>query len=112
MRTYILAHAMYYGDFDTKVLGNMFSLPVDHVIQIVSKMILHDELNAEFDASFDTIVMESRATPGDMTRLEYVEQVFVDKVTVLVENSDKLGDFFSKIDGNGRLAVQGKKARV
>ena len=80
----------------------MFSLSVEQVVSIVSKMIVQDELPASVHAEKNLILVHHRNV--ETTPLEYLAGVYSDKLSSLVENNEKLFE--------GKCALLGLEVNV
>eukprot|EP00300_Choanocystis_sp_HF-7_P042265 c9028_g1_i1.p1 GENE.c9028_g1_i1~~c9028_g1_i1.p1 ORF type:complete len:730 (-),score=191.23 c9028_g1_i1:9-2198(-) len=86
LRTYLFTYSHLYRSISSSVLCEMFELAPTEVHSIVSRMIVNEELLASWDQPTGSIVMH-RADP---TRLQYLSMQFAEKVSVLVDNNEKL----------------------
>lgn len=92
----------------------MFSLSAESITQIVSKMITHEELFATFDQEFQMISIIEESAIGQQSRLEYLEHVYADKLSALIENNEKLVEAKNPQDpaGNSNVAYKSRLSQV
>ncbi|CAJ0834588.1 13847_t:CDS:2 [Entrophospora sp. SA101] len=86
LRTYLFTYSTYYANLGLEQLSNMFSLPVNNVTSIVSKMIWNEELAASLDQVENAIVLH-RVEP---TKVQQLALMLAEKVVTFVEANEKL----------------------
>jgi len=88
LRTYLFTASSVYDSLSSERLCSLFDLEASSVHSIVSKMIISGEFAASWDQSSNCIVMH-RAEPS---KLQNLSLQFAEKVTVLVENNERMFD--------------------
>jgi translation initiation factor 3 subunit C len=68
----------------------MFSLDVEAVSALISKMIINDELQATIDRTTQLVLLDRHAPGLDLSRLDYLAGQYSDKVAAFVEGNEKL----------------------
>ncbi|KAG6862210.1 hypothetical protein C0995_002140 [Termitomyces sp. Mi166 len=88
LRTYLFTYAPHYSTLSISLLSRTFSLPVNTVTSIVSKMIWNEELSASLDQSGDVVVFH-RIEPS---RTQQLAQTLAEKLAAMVDQSEKALD--------------------
>ncbi|KAG6813323.1 hypothetical protein H0H92_012136 [Tricholoma furcatifolium] len=95
LRTYLFTYAPHYSTLSISLLSRTFSLPVNTVTSIVSKMIWNEELSASLDQSGDVVVFHRI----ELTRTQLLVQTVAEKLAAMVDQSEKALD--AKMGGAG-----------
>ncbi|KAG6844342.1 hypothetical protein H0H87_007618 [Tephrocybe sp. NHM501043] len=95
LRTYLFTYAPHYSTLSISLLSRTFSLPVNTVTSIVSKMIWSEELSASLDQSGDVVVFHRI----ELSRTQQLAQTVAEKLAAMVDQSEKALD--AKIGGSG-----------
>lgn len=94
LRTYLFTYAPYYSSLSLSLLSRTFHLEVRAVTSIISRMIWHEELSASLNQSAGVVVFHK----VELTRTQQLAQVLADKVSAMVEQSEKTLD--NKLGGS------------
>jgi translation initiation factor 3 subunit C len=89
LRTYLFTYGQHYDSLSLEQLCQMFELKSQNIHQIVSKMMINEEIHASWDQPSQCVVMHKGVDP---TRLQYLSQQFADKAAQFVENNERLLD--------------------
>eukprot|EP01111_Echinosteliopsis_oligospora_P003428 TRINITY_DN1543_c0_g1_i1.p1 TRINITY_DN1543_c0_g1~~TRINITY_DN1543_c0_g1_i1.p1 ORF type:complete len:639 (+),score=198.31 TRINITY_DN1543_c0_g1_i1:1006-2922(+) len=88
LRTYMFTYGAYYETMNLKDIAEMFELPKNKVHSLLSKMMINEELKASWDQPAGAIIMHKT----DPTKLQYLALQFSEKISVFVENNERLLD--------------------
>jgi translation initiation factor 3 subunit C len=101
LRTYLFTYAPHYSTLSVSLLSRTFSLPLRTVTSIVSKMIWSEELSASLDQSGGVIVFHRI----ELSRTQQAAQVVAEKISAMVEQSEKtLDNKMGNVSGWGERA--------
>jgi len=108
LRTYLFTYSSVYDSISMVNLASMFELERPVVHSIISKMIINEELMASLDEPSQTVMMHKT----EPTRLQSLALQLADKITSLVDNSERImemrqGSFFNR--GQGRRQGQNQR---
>ncbi|KNZ80470.1 Eukaryotic translation initiation factor 3 subunit C [Termitomyces sp. J132] len=95
LRTYLFTYAPHYSTLSISLLSRTFSLPINTVTSIVSKMIWNEELSASLDQSGDVVVFHRI----ELSRTQQLAQTLAEKLAAMVDQSEKALD--AKMGGAG-----------
>ncbi|CAG8555581.1 14311_t:CDS:10 [Acaulospora colombiana] len=85
LRTYLFTYSTYYVTLGLNQLATMFSLPVNMVTAIISKMIWNEELAASLDQVNNVVVLH-RVEP---TKVQQLALMFAEKAVSFVETNER-----------------------
>ncbi|CAG8776090.1 9813_t:CDS:10 [Gigaspora margarita] len=85
LRTYLFTYSSYYETLGLEQLATMFSLPINAVTAIISKMIWNEELVASLD-QVDNVVVLHRVEP---TKVQQLALMFAEKAASFVEANER-----------------------
>ncbi|GBB90228.1 hypothetical protein RclHR1_01710028 [Rhizophagus clarus] len=85
LRTYLFTYSSYYTTLGLEQLSTMFSLPVNTVTSIVSKMIWNEELAASLDQINNVVVLHR----VELTKVQQLALMFAEKATSFVEANER-----------------------
>ncbi|CAG8679186.1 24022_t:CDS:10 [Dentiscutata erythropus] len=85
LRTYLFTYSAYYETIGLEQLATMFSLPINAVTAIISKMIWNEELVASLD-QVDNVVVLHRVEP---TKVQQLALSFAEKAASFVEANER-----------------------
>ncbi|CAG8453987.1 9758_t:CDS:10 [Paraglomus brasilianum] len=85
LRTYLFTYSAYYSTIGLDQLATMFSLPVNAVTSIVSKMIWNEELAASLNQVNNVVVLH-RVEP---TKVQQLALMFAEKAVAFVEANER-----------------------
>ncbi|CAG8433051.1 8593_t:CDS:2 [Diversispora eburnea] len=85
LRTYLFTYSSHYVTLGLDQLANMFSLPVNSVTSIISKMIWNEELAASLDQVDNNVVLH-RVEP---TKVQQLALSFAEKAASFVEANER-----------------------
>ncbi|KAG5439245.1 hypothetical protein PCANB_001544 [Pneumocystis canis] len=117
VRTYLFTYSSFYDTISISRLSEMFDLPKKNITALVSKMISHDEISAALDQVHNTIVIRR----VELSRLQNMALILIDKVQTFVDHNEKLLEQKSITLGNesskkqnikGSLQIQTNKDRL
>eukprot|EP01104_Vermistella_antarctica_P001534 TRINITY_DN115_c0_g1_i1.p1 TRINITY_DN115_c0_g1~~TRINITY_DN115_c0_g1_i1.p1 ORF type:complete len:1016 (-),score=473.03 TRINITY_DN115_c0_g1_i1:156-3203(-) len=97
VRTFLFTYATYYDSISLEELSKLFELGKDEVHSEVSKMIIHEELQASWDQPSSAIVLSN----PDPNRVQTLGLQLADKLTTYFEQSDRLANLFGKGNTGG-----------
>ncbi|KAG6820996.1 hypothetical protein H0H93_008625 [Arthromyces matolae] len=107
LRTYLFTYAPHYSTLSISLLSRTFSLPINTVTSIVSKMIWNEELSASLDQSGDVVVFHRI----ELSRTQQLAQTVAEKLAAMVDQSEKSLD--AKMGGTSgwtdRADIKGDK---
>ncbi|TPX42426.1 hypothetical protein SeLEV6574_g05610 [Synchytrium endobioticum] len=93
LRTYFFTYSSYYDSIGLSDLASMFSLLINTVYSIVSRMIINEELNASLDQVSNTVILHKPpGQQGEVSRLQFLCGMYAEKVGSFVEGNEKLLD--------------------
>jgi translation initiation factor 3 subunit C len=111
LRTFFFTYGTHYDSLSLDHLSQMFELDKTAVHQIISKMIINEELHGSWDQPSGSIIMH-RVEPS---RLQYLALQFADKASQFVENNERLLDVrtgsygYTKGEGQKQQGQQGQQ---
>ncbi|CAG8602823.1 14158_t:CDS:10 [Rhizophagus irregularis] len=85
LRTYLFTYSSYYTTLGLEQLSTMFSLPINTVTSIVSKMIWNEELAASLDQINNVVVLHR----VEHTKVQQLALMFAEKATSFVEANER-----------------------
>ena len=85
LRTYLFTYSAYYSTIGLDQLATMFSLPVNAVTSIVSKMIWNEELAASLNQVNNVVVLH-RVEP---TKVQQLALMFAEKAATFVDANER-----------------------
>ncbi|WVQ79460.1 eukaryotic translation initiation factor 3 subunit C [Cryptococcus sp. DSM 104549] len=88
LRTYLFTYSAYYDSLSLKHLSETFSLPVQTITSIISRMIYTDELAASLD-QIDGVVIFHRVEQSEIQRLA---QQLADRTATMLDQNEKTLD--------------------
>ncbi|CAG8474157.1 18812_t:CDS:2 [Acaulospora morrowiae] len=85
LRTYLFTYSTYYVTLGLNQLATMFSLPINTVTAIISKMIWNEELAASLDQVNNVVVLHR----VELTKVQQLTLMFAEKAVSFVEANER-----------------------
>lgn len=108
VRTYLFTYSRFYETISISRLSEMFDLSERNITALVSKMISHDEISAALDQIHNAIVIRK----VELSRLQGLALVLIDKVQAFVDQNEKLLEQKSVTMGNEGSKKQNLKGNL
>ncbi|EMR11319.1 hypothetical protein PNEG_00348 [Pneumocystis murina B123] len=108
VRTYLFTYSPFYETISIPRLSEMFDLPKSNITALVSKMISHEEISAALDQIHNAIIIRK----VELSRLQGLALVLIDKIQTFIDQNEKLLEQKSMTIGNEVSKKQNLKGNI
>ncbi|CAK9293479.1 unnamed protein product [Gordionus sp. m RMFG-2023] len=88
LRVYLFSYGNFYDSIDLKIFSEMFDMDIPTITNIISKMIINEEIMASFDEPSQALIMHR----VDLNRIQSLVLQLTEKVAQFSDLNDKLAE--------------------